>query len=132
MVAVEPNRESLLHQLHERRKVPHLRQMAAAPVLRLGSVDGQLLLNDLQPSGLIAGRPRIEHRVPAQQFRVGDHGLLRHAHQHVEMVREDDIGEDLEAAVIGHLPELAPQDLLGLSVEQPVPSHGAAPGLQQW
>ena len=95
-------------------------------MLGLWTIRAQLLPDDLQARRLVPGRMGIEEPVTPQQFRVGDYGLLRYAHEHMEMVGEDGVGEDLDPAVFGHLPELPAQDLLGRTVEKPCSGHRPA------
>jgi hypothetical protein len=44
----------------------------------------------------------------------------------MEMVGEDGIGQDLQTAVIGHLPQLLPEHLTIHRFEEPLPIHRAA------
>ena len=113
-------------ELHERGNIAHQRLLLAAPVLGLWTIRAQLLPDDLQARRLVPGRLGIEEPVTPQQFRVGDYGLLRYAHEHMEMVGENGVGEDLDPAVFGHLPELPAQDLLGRTVEEPCSGHRPA------
>jgi len=63
--------------------------------------------------------------VAAEQFRVGRELFLRHPHEDMEMVAEDGIGEDLDSAKIGDLPELFAQNLLRWIVQDSFAVHRA-------
>ncbi len=122
---VEPDGEALLEQLHEGGDVAHECELPLAPRLALGSAGGELALDHLEPFGLILGRLRVKEAVAAQQLGVGRDGLLRHAHEHMEVVAQDGVREDFDAAELGGEPELFSQDLLCRVVDHPLPVHRA-------
>src|SRR5580704_10747302 len=52
--------------------------------------------------------------------------LLRQPHEHMKMIGEDGIGQDLQTAVIGHQPQLLPEHLTIHWFEEPLPIHRTA------
>ena len=120
---VEPNGETLLEQFHEVGDIAHQCQLATPPRLALGTAGHQLRLNHLDTRLLVLGRLGVKQTVATQQLRIRRDGLLRHAHQDVEVVAEDRVGEDFDNAKPRHQPELASQDFLGRIVEEALSRH---------
>jgi len=54
----------------------------------------------------------VEHIKTTEQFLVVGRVLQRHAHEHVDVVGHDGVGEDVDAAEIGDLPDLFAEDFL--------------------
>jgi hypothetical protein len=63
--------------------------------------------------------------ITAEQLRVRNIGFDRHAHEHVKVIGHDSVSENLDAAVVGDLPELLAEHLLGGLIETTLAVHGA-------
>ncbi len=123
---VEPDRKALFDQLHELRDVAHERELTFAPSIAFGAAGTQLGFDDVKPGGLKLGGRWIETAVATEKFNVGNGRALGHHQQDVEMVREDGVGVDSNAAKLGHLPELFAKHLAGRLVEDTFAIHHAA------
>ena len=122
---VEPNREALFDELHELRNVVHERELSFSPHRSFRPVAGKFNPNDVEPRCLVRGWLRIQDLESPKQLDIGDWLALRHPDLNVEMVCQNCIGNDFDAAKIGDLPKLLPKDLLGHVVEQHLPIYGA-------
>ncbi len=60
-----------------------------------------------------------------QKFSVGERCFLWDSEKTMEVVGQDGVGENGDATVVGDLPELMAEDLLGRIVEQALAVHGA-------
>jgi hypothetical protein len=95
------------------------------PGVSIGAAGAEFGLDDVEAGGLKLGGRGIESAISAKKFGVGDRGALRHHQEDVEMVGEDRVGVDVDAAEFGDLPELFAQNFAGRFVEEAFAVHDA-------
>jgi len=122
---VEPDGEALFEELHELGDVAHERELTFAPSLALGVGGVEPGLDDLESGLLEAGGFGVEDGVAAEEFGVGYGGGFGNLKEDVEVIGEDGVSEDSDAAEVGDLAELAAEGFLGGIVEEEGTVHGA-------